>query len=106
MATAPGLRMRASVGAALAGVVLVLGFAGVHQAELRFRFELWRFRRTDPARVSEAARALLSRGELGVSVVESVAFDSDLAPMDSETRAFRQTALDALWEKDSDGVTA
>jgi hypothetical protein len=75
----------------------VIAFAAAHGNELRLDHAVWRFRRTEPGKEAEAARALLSSGAYGQRALEAVAFDREAAPGDS---AIRQAALDVIYEQD------
>ncbi|HZV03347.1 MAG TPA: hypothetical protein VFF73_41970 [Planctomycetota bacterium] len=68
-------------------------------SELRLRYEVWRFMHTS-AEAGEAAKALWDRGEPGRRVLRAVAFQAELAPMDTRTLALRQAALGFLYSSE------
>jgi hypothetical protein len=82
--------------AVLVAVALVV--VAARWSELRLRYEVWKLLRTDAAK--DAVEALAARGEPGLRILQAVAFQAELAPMDSRTRAARQAALDLLYSRE------
>jgi hypothetical protein len=92
------------VATALVAVTALASFAFLDRRELRLRIAVTRLRLVGGDTLEAAAKSVAARGEAGVALLEAVAFSPDLAPVDPETQAARQAALDALWEHEATPV--
>ncbi|HZU96583.1 MAG TPA: HEAT repeat domain-containing protein [Planctomycetota bacterium] len=94
-------RVRVSLLAALAMLGGLVVLAAFEAPELRFRYDVSTLRRSEWPAVEERVKNLVGRGEPGLRVLEAVAFDRELATLDTRTRVARQKSLDALWAIDA-----